>query len=364
MQAIYALAKKRRTKYDPKNIYNFNASLSVVQKLLIVFLIMSVLPAGAQDIHFSQYYANPLYMNPALTGSFFGTFRMTALYRNQAFTISNNPYVTFSGSFDMAPLKKKMRYDVFGVGLLLYNDKAGDGALTTTSAQVSAAYAKTLDAFKKYSIGIGIQGGIINKRIDFSKLTFESQWNGDDGFDNSISSGENPAGNSIIMPDITIGVVWKAYFNKNINTYAGGSWGHIIQPRQSFLNDANSRLSRRYVVHAATDFRIGKQLALTPALMFKAQNTAQQFNVGAAFSYDLSDFTSLYFGAWYRVKDAVIPMLAFEIFGFRAGLSYDANISKLRPASRGHGAVELSLIYIHKKAAPSYFAPSNFCPRM
>lgn len=318
----------------------------------------------AQDIHFSQYFANPLYLNPALTGSFFGTFRATALYRNQAFTISNNPYVTFSGSFDMAPFRKKMRYDVLGLGLLVYNDRAGDGLLTTTSAQLSAAYAKTLDAFKKYSIGIGIQGGIINKRIDFSRLTFESQWNGDDGFDNSLSNGENPVGNSILMPELTIGIVWKAYFSKNVNAYAGGSLGHVMQPKQSFLNDADSRLSRRYIIHAATDFRIGKHAALTPALMLKAQNTAQQLNVGAAFSYDINDITSIYFGTWYRLKDALIPMVAFEIAGFRAGLSYDANISQLRPASRGHGAVELSLVYIHKKSAPSYFAPSNFCPRM
>lgn len=332
----------------------------------IFFLWCGFLPllSVAQDIHFSQYFANPLYLNPALTGSFFGTFRATALYRNQAFTISNNPYVTFSGSFDMAPFRKKMRYDVLGLGLLVYNDRAGDGLLTTTSAQLSAAYAKTLDAFKKYSIGIGIQGGIINKRIDFSRLTFESQWNGDDGFDNSLSNGENPVGNSILMPELTIGIVWKAYFSKNVNAYAGGSLGHVMQPKQSFLNDADSRLSRRYIIHAATDFRIGKHAALTPALMLKAQNTAQQLNVGAAFSYDINDITSIYFGTWYRLKDALIPMVAFEIAGFRAGLSYDANISQLRPASRGHGAVELSLVYIHKKSAPSYFAPSNFCPRM
>jgi type IX secretion system PorP/SprF family membrane protein len=335
-----------------------------VKKYLIALILGCVFFAKAQDVHFSQYYANPLYLNPALTGSFFGTFRMTALYRNQAFTISSNPYVTYSGSFDMAPLKKKMRYDVFGVGLMVYSDKAGDGALTTHSVLGSVAYAKTLDAFKKYSIGIGVQGGIINKRIDFSKLTFESQWNGDDGFDNSLANGENPSGTSFIIPDLTIGVIWKAYFSKKVNTYAGGSFGHIIQPKQTFLNDADSRLSRRFIVHAATDFRIGRYVSFTPTIMYKTQNTAQQLNLGAAFAYDLNDVTSIYLGAWYRLKDAVIPMVAIELFGFRAGLSYDANISKLRPASRGHGAVEVSLIYIHKKSAPSYFAPSNFCPRL
>jgi hypothetical protein len=97
--------------------------------------------------------------------------------------------------------------------------------------------------------------------------------------------------------------------------------------------------------------------------MFKSQNTAQQLNLGTAFGYDFSDVSALYLGMWYRWKDAIIPTAAIEIYGLRIGLSYDANISRLKPATRGHGAVELSMVYIHKKAAPSYFSPVNFCPR-
>jgi len=335
-----------------------------LKKLILFFFGSLAVAVNAQDVHFSQYYANPLYMNPALTGSFFGDFRVAAQYRNQAFTVSSNPYVTYSGSFDMAPLKKKMRYDVFGVGVLFYSDKAGDGALMTNAVSASVAYTKSLDAFKKYSIGIGLQGGIINKRIDFTKLTFESQFDGDGGFNTAIPNGENPTGTSFIIPDLGLGVIWKAYFSKNVNTYAGLSVAHLIKPKQSFLGDDDSRLSQRYLFHIATDFRVGKYVTITPTLMYKVQNTASQLNLGAAFGYDMSDVATVYFGAWYRNKDAIIPMVAIEIFGFRAGLSYDANISDLRPASNGHGAVELSLIYIHKKAAPSYFNPSNFCPRM
>ncbi len=330
------------------------------------FTVIAVFCAGfsfAQDIHFSQYYANPLYMNPALTGSFYGDFRAAVNYRNQAFTVSNTPYVTYSGSFDIAPLKKKMRYDVFGVGLLVYNDKAGNGVLKTQSVQASAAYNKVLDAYKKYSLGIGIQGGIIQKRIDFSKLAFESQFDGDTDFDLALPNGENQTNDNFILPALSAGILWKAFFTKTINAYAGFSMSNLLQPKQTFLNDPESRLSTRYLIHGAVDFRIGKYASISPTLMFKAQNTAQQLNLGTAFGYDFSDVSSLYLGMWYRWKDAIIPTVALEIYGFRIGLSYDANISKLKPATRGHGAVELSMMYIHKKAAPSYFSPVNFCPR-
>jgi type IX secretion system PorP/SprF family membrane protein len=331
---------------------------------LFISLALIAFNTKAQDIHFSQYYANPLYMNPALTGTAPGDFRMTAQYRNQAFTISNNPYVTYSGSFDIAPFKKKMRYDLVGFGLLVYSDKTGNGVLRTQSVQLSGAFNKTLDAYKKYSLGIGIQGGIIQKRIDFTRLAFESQFDGDTDFDLALPSGENVNQNSFILPALNVGLLWKAFFSKTVNAYAGFSMNNLLQPRQTFLNDPDSRLSTRYLIHAAADFRMGKYATITPTLMFKSQNTAQQLNLGAAFGYDINDITTIFFGGWYRWKDAIIPTAAIEISGFRIGLSYDANISQLRPASRGHGAIEVSLIYVHKKTPPSYFNPSNFCPRM
>ena len=337
--------------------------MQAIRNFVVVVSLFCVASLSAQDIHFSQYYANPLYMNPALTGSFYGDFRAAVNYRNQAFTISNNPYVTYSGSFDMAPLKKKMRHDVFGVGLLVYSDKAGNGVLRTQSIQASASYIKTLDSYKKYSLGIGIQGGVIQKRIDFSKLAFESQFDGDTDFDLALPNGENTTKENFILPELNMGLILKAFFSKRANAYAGFSMNHILQPKQTFLNDPDSRLSTRYLVHAAADFRMGKYATISPTLMFKSQNTAQQLNLGAAFGYEVSDVTAFYVGMWYRWKDAIIPTAALEIYGFRVGLSYDANISRLKPASRGHGAVELSLMYVHNKTSHSYLSPSNFCPK-
>src|SRR5579863_8951550 len=90
--------------------------------------------AKAQDIHFSQYYASPLSLNPALTGNVNGVFRASFNYRNQWFNIptlnSIAPYQTYQASFDMPLLRDRLGNDGFGVGAMFYNDKAGDGALT------------------------------------------------------------------------------------------------------------------------------------------------------------------------------------------------------------------------------------------
>lgn len=329
----------------------------------LLSLCLFALSIQAQDIHFSQYYANPIHMNPALTGSFFGDFRVTALYRNQGFSISDNPFVTYSGSFDMAIMKKRMKYDVAGVGLMVYTDKAGDGVLRSNGIFGSFAYNKTLDSYKKFSIGLGVQGGIIQRSVDFQKLTFESQFDGVRDFDLSAPNGETNTKDNFVIADVSVGLLGKAYFSKRANAYGGFTINHVFEPQQSFLNNNDSKLSRRVLFHTAAEFKLGKHASLHPTFLYQTQSTANQVNLGAALGYDFSEFLSMYFGIWFRLDDAVIPTIAMEISGFRVGLSYDANTSDLKTASNGNGAIELSLIYIHKKTAPSNFSPAHFCPK-
>ena len=99
----------------------------------------------AQDPNFSQFFASPLTLNPAMTGKFDGVYRFAANYRNQWPTISN-AYTTMTASIDMGIMKNRIPdFDQFGVGLMAYSDKAGDGALNSTYYGVSVAYHKALD---------------------------------------------------------------------------------------------------------------------------------------------------------------------------------------------------------------------------
>ncbi|MGZ8550752.1 MAG: PorP/SprF family type IX secretion system membrane protein, partial [Chitinophagaceae bacterium] len=143
----------------------FLSTLTVCMALVCV--------SNAQDPNFSQFFASPLTMNPAMTGKFDGVYRFSANYRNQWPTISN-AYTTMTASIDMGILKDRIPdFDQFGVGLMAYSDKAGDGALNSTYYGLSVAYHKALDENGYHQIGAGFQGTYMNKRLSTDKLKFE-----------------------------------------------------------------------------------------------------------------------------------------------------------------------------------------------
>src|SRR5688572_31043913 len=83
----------------------------------------------AQDPNFSQFFASPLTMNPAMTGKFSGQYRIAGNYRNQWPTI-NNAYTTATASFDAGILKDRIsEFDQFGVGFMGFTDRSGNGVL-------------------------------------------------------------------------------------------------------------------------------------------------------------------------------------------------------------------------------------------
>src|SRR5258706_3066549 len=93
----------------------------------------------AQDPNFSQFFASPLTLNPALTGKFDGVYRIAANYRNQWPTF-NNAFVTKTASIDFGVLKHHIPdIDQFGVGFMGFTDRAGDGVITTNAAAISVA---------------------------------------------------------------------------------------------------------------------------------------------------------------------------------------------------------------------------------
>jgi type IX secretion system PorP/SprF family membrane protein len=209
----------------------------------------------AQDIHFSQYFASPLYINPAMTGGYNGVFRAHLNYRNQWFTVSDQPYVTYAGGADFALLRKKLGFDQMGVGLLVYSDRAGAGILVNQSVLLSFAYHKVLDQQNKYSLSLGVQGGVGQKRVDINRLRFEEQFDPNlNDFNEALSNGEVVNDNSILYPDINAGIQFKARFSQNLNTYIGFSYGHLNRPKESFLvNDQDNRLASRAILHAGAD---------------------------------------------------------------------------------------------------------------
>src|SRR6187549_112427 len=118
-----------------------------MKKLLLTLLLFTVLVSVslAQDPNFSQFFASPLTLNPALTGRFDGTFRLAANYRNQWPTI-NNAFTTATASLDFPILANTIpEFDTWGVGIIGLSDQSGNKILRNNYVGISTAYSKGLD---------------------------------------------------------------------------------------------------------------------------------------------------------------------------------------------------------------------------
>ncbi len=329
---------------------HFNLNLRTVLASALAFVLS--LPLSAQDIHFSQYNASPLTLNPALTGNFNCNFRAGINYRNQWASVAS-PYVTYSGFYDM-PLSSVKGFDEndqIGVGVYLFNDRSGEGIMTNFQAVLTGAYHKALGANAQHRLSLGVGLGFMQKRLDESKLIWGSQWTGD-GFDPTQTSGENFAnGSSFGNFNLDLGLMFKSSALDGDLVYeAGGTIFHLTTPNESFLaGTSDNQLDMRYLGHARAIYMATDKFSLMPSFLYMNQSKAKEIVAGADFGYLINGGGfqgTASVGAHYRFDDAVIAAVALEYQNFRFGFSYDITTSSLTDAVNGGvGGFELSLIY-------------------
>lgn len=318
----------------------------------------------AQDPNFSQFFASPLTLNPALTGKFDGTFRVAGNYRNQWPSILN-AFETKTISADFGILQNRIpEFDQFGVGILGFTDRAGDGVLVTNSAGLSVAYHKALDEDGFHQLGVGFQGSYVNKRLDVTKVTFEDELTPFGFVPGTTSEFFSNNQVNVSYADINAGIFYNGSTNGYNNFYLGASMYHINRPKEAFQG-GNFLLSSRTTLQAGGRIPVGNDnyvhIAANHSMQAKAHNTV----VGGAFSYNINhdenNPTNVYLGGWMRFNDAIIPYIGLEFNNILVGATYDINTSSLKPASNSRGGIELSLIYIRRPVDPN-FKKLN-CPR-
>jgi type IX secretion system PorP/SprF family membrane protein len=336
-----------------------------MKKILLTVIVCTALvfESTAQDPNFSQFFASPLTLNPALTGKFDGVYRVAGNFRNQWPTI-NNAFVTKTASIDFGILKNRIpEIDQFGVGIMGFTDRAGDGVLTNNFVGLSVAYHKGLDENGYHQIGAGFQGTFVSKRLDVTKVVFEDQLTplGFTGVTSEIFSNNQV---SVKYFDLNAGILYNGSTNGYNNFYFGASMYHINRPKESFQG-GEFLLSARTTLQAGGKIPVGTYNAVHFAANHSMQAKAHNTMVGGAFSLNVNNSednpTNVYFGSWYRFGDALIPYLGLELGGLQIGASYDVNTSSLKPASNTRGGMELSLIYIKKPVDPN--AKKLNCPK-
>ncbi len=289
----------------------------------------------AQDPQFTQFYANPLYLNPALAGSNICP-RVCINYRDQWPGITGT-YVTTSVSFDRYLFGIKS-----GIGVLVTNDRAGGGTLNTTN--ISAIYSKQIQITRSFAINAGFKATYGQKSLDWSKLNFGDQINNLQGFVYNTNEVQGRSQKSFV--DFSAGVVG---FSKYL--FVGFAADHLTQPDESLLTGP-SKLPVKFTGHAGAVIPIGPRdggATISPNILYQKQQDFQQLNLGVYVTKG-----ALVGGLWYRNNDSFIILLGVQKGIFKVGYSYDVTISKLTNATAGSHELSLGFQFYCKKPKPRY----------
>ncbi len=334
--------------------------------LLVLFILVSEF-AQAQDKHFTQFYAAPLTLNPALTGSMPGRYRVSGIYRDQWRGVLDNPYVTFGAAldvnFDVGFFDSRYK-DQIAIGLLFVNDKVPEIDFSTNQISLSAAFHKGLDYDKKQFLTIGIQGTMAQRNINYENLTFDDEFNDLDAF-NGVTAEDLP-GNNFGYGDLNVGLNYR-YAPKSAYVFnVGVAMHHVLSPEVSFYATSadddddpisKSSLYSKYSTQVSVQVPLSDQLFLLPRILFAIQGPHTEINAGTNLRIKLNSFNNnaFHLGAWARPVtnadgntslDAIVALVGIELGSVTCGLSYDANLSSYQTYNKGQGAIEFSLTYI------------------
>jgi type IX secretion system PorP/SprF family membrane protein len=306
----------------------------------------------AQDIHFSQYKAAPLYLNPAQAGFTFSKLRVTAVQRSQWRSVSV-PFNTFCMGLDFKLWQDRQSKNVVGAGVMAYYDQAGDSRFGTSSVAGAISWFMALNDYQNHYISFGLSGSYNDRSYDYSKLVFGNQFQGDK-FNSGYFNGETFLNRGYRFADFNAGVHWYFRPEDDYVYEAGLVLSHISTPPQSMLNDASVLLDRKITLYFNAEITQPDKRVLTPGIYLSRQGTYTEIITGAMVSLNGltpgRNLTRLQAGLYVRPVDAAILVFGFDYRQVTFGVSYDVNYSRLLPASTMRGGFELSALYmLHKK---------------
>ncbi len=294
-----------------------------------------------QDASFSQYFFNPLYINPAYAGSR-GIFSGTMVYRTQWVGMEGAPVTESVGMHGMIPGSN------VGLGLQFYNDNVGP--LTTTG--VSGIFAYHLHLGENTRLAFGIEGVMNNVSVAYNKIAIENTT--DPSFTGSSSSAW--------VPDANAGVyLYKEKF------FAGLSVRHLLQPNFGLQNNnaGNAEFFRTYYATTGLVVPLSENVGIRPSILAKyVQGAPVVIDLDASLIF----YDKLYVGAGIRTDKRIdingmdnILVLSIEydiVNRIRFGYSYDFYLSQTGNYTNGTHEIMLGWdLYSNKTkmSSPKYF---------
>jgi type IX secretion system PorP/SprF family membrane protein len=296
---------------------------------------------NAQDIQFTQFYAAPMFLNPAFTGLTY-EHRFTVNARNQ-WTGINTAYKTAMAAYD---------YNVSalnsGIGGFYWQDRAGTSNLVTQQGGLNYSYRVKTSKYSEFRMGTTI--GYSTKKIDYTRLIFNDQL-----ISNAPISNDAQKAERVNYLDLALGALYNS-----TNYWFGFSAKHLNQPNVSITGDIealpvyySAHGGYRYIISARGAGRTKLEEFISASVHYRRQKRYDQLDIGA---YYFKSFLNL--GVWYRGlpfkkykpgytnRESIALLVGLEIpdKNFRVGYSYDATISKLG-ISNSQATHEISLVF-------------------
>ncbi|MFA5330099.1 MAG: PorP/SprF family type IX secretion system membrane protein [Prolixibacteraceae bacterium] len=314
------------------------SSTCALKRILLIISIFigfqSVLQA--QDPYFSQFFLNPVYMNPSYAGTM-KVPRAGVQYRNQWPGVSN-AYSTYFASFDtyLSSIKS-------GIGILLYNDVQGDGLYTESSFKL--IYSKEIKLNRDWTMYGSLTAGAQLNSLNFNRLVFYDGLNPIYG--NNVPTGETvPDNNNRLFPDFGTGIL---IFNDKY--FFGIAADHLSQPDESIYSDYTYQLPAKFTAHFEVNLpwfhpgHLRKFCTFTPNAIIQSQGNEQNITYGV-----YANRKGISLGIWNRLTTNnnadMIFMAGFIGKQLKSAITYDFNVHGF--GLRSHGAVELSISFLLK----------------
>ncbi len=327
---------------------------------ILFFCLFFRLSAEAQDPRFSQYYADPMRVNPALTGVFDGRVRLQAVFREQfSSVVGPQSYRSLAAAYDMrVPVG---RFDHLGIGLNFMRDEAGSSNFTRIHGGLGGAYIRQLSGGRSvtahYLVGAA-QLGFGQWSFEANRLWYSGQFDpATISVNEGQDSGENFEGQeNRLHLSLNAGLLWYALLGENAGIYAGAGVYHINNPDIAFANNAFQPLDSRWVAHTGGEVPFNDDLSFLPAVILMIQGPAKSLTLGAQLKYygrRLSDL-DMKIGIWLHSNESPAGNIALESFilsttlelpKFSMGISYDFTQSAVSLVNNGRGALELFIAY-------------------
>mgnify|MGYP001290732948 FL=1 len=315
----------------------------IIATFLLTLLALAV---KGQDPHFSQFNHLVFHDNPAAAGFSESKYRFSANTNIQWSSVTQ-PYQTYLAGFDFALVRRPSRLDMFGMGIEVMRDQAGDAQFGTTGFGLSLAYIKALNNYNNHFLSFGASFAYNQRSFNPDPLTFDNQFNGL-YFDPTLPGGETFIDLSFWYP--TFGVVFR-YLNKfdSKHEFSGGlSLLNINKPPQSHFSNNDVRLDWRWVGTASYRIAVANSREVIPEAYVSVQGVYREILIGAHYrlikDYNNQSFNAFSGGLFWRAGDAFVLVAQMDYLRYSFGLSYDVNISGLVPASNLQGGFELSFI--------------------